>query len=141
MLDCVHYMRIMDRGLERTYGYAPLLTKQRIAHCQGWLWSVYPDLDPLVNCMGLRELLRSYPAVVGEDGSIEWQGWHYRDYEVDVLRYFTRAQVRIRRSPLAEAVILVYWRGSILCYAVAEELRHHDGVCRSYWFPYPRLGE
>lgn len=141
VLDPVHYMRILDRGLERTYGYAPLLTKQRVTRCQGWLWSMHPDHDPLLNYTGLQELLPSYPAVVANDGSIEWQGWHYRDYEEDVLSYFPHAQVTVRRSPLAEAVILVYWRGSVLCYAVAEELRHQDGTCRSYWFPYPRLGE
>ena len=66
---------------------------------------------------------------------------HYRDNEEDVLRYFPHAQVTVRRSPLTEAVIVVYWRGSVLCYAVAEELRHEDGTCLSYWFPYSPLGE
>jgi hypothetical protein len=140
-LDPLHYMRILDRGLERTYGYAPFLAKQQVMHRQGWLWNMYPDRDPLLNYTGLQELLPSYPATVGDDGSIEWQGWHYRDYEEDVLRYFPHAQVRVRHSPLTEAVIVAYWRGSVLCYAVAEELRHKDGTCRSYWFPYPRLGE
>jgi hypothetical protein len=151
VLDPVHYMRILDRGLARTYGYAPFLAKQQVIHHQGWLWSMRPDHDPLLNYMGLGELLPSDPAVVGEDGSIEWpggghgQGWHYhyhyRDYEEDVLRYFAHTPVTIKYSPLNEAVILVYWRGSILCSAVAEELRHQDGSVRSYWFPYPRLGE
>src|SRR4051812_33746257 len=86
---------------------------------------------------GLGGLLPSLPAVVGEDGSVEWHGWHYRDYDEDVLRYFPGAHVMIRPSPLAEAVVLAYWRGSVLCYAVAEELRHEDGSCRPYWFPYP----
>lgn len=141
VLDPPHYMRILDRDFERTYGYAPFLTKQRFTRHRGWLWSMHPDRDPLLNYMGLQELLPSYPAVVGEDGSIEWQGWHYRDYKEDVLCYFPHAQVRVRRSPLTEAVILVYRRGSVLCYAVAAELRHQDGTCRSYSFPYPRLGE
>jgi hypothetical protein len=102
---------------------------------------MHPNHDPLLNYMGLQELLPSDPAVVGADGSIEWQGWHYRDYKEDVLRYFPHTRVTIKRSPLNEAVMLVYWRGSILCSAVAEELRHQDGSVRPYWFPYPRLGE
>ena len=100
-----------------------------------------PDNDPLLNYAGLRELLPSHPAVVGDDGTIEWQGRHYRDYEEDVLRYFPGVAVTIRPSPLAEAAILVYWHGSVLCYAIAEELRHEDGTYRPYSFPYPRLGE
>lgn len=141
VLDPVHYMRILDRGLERTYGYAPFLTKQRVICHQGWRWRMLPNNDPARNYTGLRELLQSYPAVVGDDGTVEWRGFHYRDYEEDVLRYFPGEQVTVRPSPLAEAAILVYWRGSILCYAVAEELRHEDGSYRPYWFPYPRLGE
>jgi hypothetical protein len=141
VLDPVHYMRILDRGLERTYGYAPFLTKQRVTHHRGWLWSMLPDHDPLLNYMGLRELLPSSPAVVGDDGTIEWQGLHYRDFDEDVLRYFPKAPVMLRRSPLADAATLVYWRGSVLCYAVAEELHHEDGSYRPYRFPYPRLGE
>lgn len=141
VLDPVHYMRILDRGFERAYGYAPFLAKQRVAHQRGGCWRVVPDRDPLLHHTGLADLLPSYPAVVEDDGSVEWQGWHYRDFVEDVLRYFPRAQVTVRPSPLTEAVILVYWKGAGLCYAVAEELRHEDGTCRSYWFPFPRLGE
>lgn len=140
-LDPVHYMRILDRGFEKAYGYAPLLTKQRAARQWGWRWRMHPDNDPLLNYAGLGDLLPSFPAVVGDDGTIEWQGWHYRDYEENVLGYFPHAQVEVRPSPLTEAVVLVYWKRAILCYAVADELRHEDGSCRSYWFPYPRLGE
>ena len=93
------------------------------------------------HCPHLRELLLSYPAVVGGDGSVEWNGWHYRDYEEDLLRYFPKARVTIRPSPLAEAALLVYWHGSVHCYAVAEELRHEDGSYRPYWFPFARLGK
>lgn len=63
------------------------------------------------------------------------------DKEKDVLRYFPQGSVTVRPSPLAEAAILVYWKQSVLCYAVADELRHDDGSFRPYWFPYPRLGE
>jgi hypothetical protein len=87
------------------------------------------------------DLLPSFSALVGDDGSVEWRWWHYRDYEHDVLRYFPQAPVTIRPSPLAETAILVYWHDGILCYAVADELRHDDGSYRPYWFPYPRLGE
>jgi hypothetical protein len=100
-----------------------------------------PRDDPLVHCPGLGELLPSFPATVGEYRSVEWRRWHYRDYEEDVLRYAPGPAVTVRPSPLAEAAVLVYWRGTILCYAVAEELRHGDGSYRPYWFPYPRLGE
>ena len=74
---------------------------------------------------------------------MEWQGLHYRDSdnENDVLRYFPQASVMIRPSPLTEATILVYWKEDILCYAIADELRHRDGTYRPYWYPYHRLGE
>ena len=141
VLDPVHYMRILDRGFERTYGYAPFLTKQRTVHHQGGRWHMRPGNDPLLNYAGLRKLLPSLRAVVGDDGTIEWQGRHYRDFEEDVLKYFPGVAVTIRPSPLAEAAILIYWRGSVLCYAIAGELRHEDGSYRPYSFPYPRLGK
>ncbi len=139
VLEPVHYLRILDRAFERAYGYAPFLAKQQVVRHLGW--HMFPKDDPLRHCPGLQELLPSFPAVVAEDGSVEWEGWHYRDYDEDVLRYFPKAHVKVRPSPLAEAAILVYWHDAILCYAVAEELRHEDGSYRPYWFPYPRLGE
>lgn len=72
---------------------------------------------------------------------VERHGWHYRDYDENILRYFPKARVTVRPSPLAETVVLVYWRNAVLCYAVAEELRHDDGSYRPYWFPYPQMGE
>ncbi len=141
VLDPVRYLRILDRAVERAYGYAPFQTKQKAVHQVGWRWRMFPQDDPLLHYPGLRELLPSFPATVGEDGTVEWQGWHYRDHDEDLLRYFPRAQVTVRPSPLAEAAILVYWKGAILCYAVAEELRNVDASFRPYWFPYPRLGE
>ena len=141
VLDPVHYLRILDRAVERAYGYAPFLTKQRALHQLGWRWRMFPQDDPLLYYPGLRELLPSFPATVGEEGTVEWRGWHYRDYDEDLLRYFPKAQVTVRPSPVAEAAILVYWKGAVLCYAVAAELRHDDDSFRPYWFPYPRLGE
>ncbi len=137
----VHYLRILDRACERAYGYAPFLAKQRAVHQLGWRWHMFPQDDPLQYYPGLPELLPSFPATVGEDGTVEWQGRHYRDYDNDLLRYLPHTRVTVRPSPLAEAAILVYWKGVVLCYAVAEELRHEDGSFRAYWFPYPRLGE
>ncbi len=113
-------MRILDRGFERTYGYAPLLTKQRAARQWDWCWPMRPESDQVLNYAGLRELLPSFSAMVGDDGTVEWQGWHYRDYEEDLLRYFPNAQVSVRRSPLTEAVILIYWKGGILCVASCD---------------------
>ena len=141
ILDPVHYLRILDRACERAYGYAPLLAKQRAVHQLGWRWHMFPHNDPLRYYPGLRELLPSFPATVGDDGTVEWQGWHYRDYAQDLLSYFPRAKVKVSPSPLAEAAILVYWKDAVLCYAVADELRHNDGSFRPYWYPYPRLGE
>ena len=146
VLDPVQYLRILDRVCERAYGNAPFLARQKVVRHLGW--HMLPRDDPLVHCPSLGQLLPSFPAVVGEDGSVQWSrglggghGWHYRDYDEDVLRYFPKAHVTIRPSPLAEAVVLVYWRGSVLCLAIAEELRHEDGSYRPYWFPYPQLGE
>ncbi|MBF6613394.1 MAG: hypothetical protein IVW55_09740 [Chloroflexi bacterium] len=141
VLDPVHYLRILDRAVERAYGYAPFQTKQKALHQLGWRWRMFPQDDPLLYYPGLREVIPSFPATVGEDGTVEWKGWHYRDHDEDLLRYFPKAQVTIRPSPLSEAAILVYWKSAILCYAVADELRHDDGSYRPYWFPYPRLGE
>ena len=139
MLDPVQYLRTLDRVCERRCGNSPFLAKQQVVRHLGW--HMLPQDDPLMHCPGLGELLPSHPAMVGDDGSVEWNGWHYRDYDEDLLRYFPGSRVTIRPSPLAEAAALVYWRGSVLCYAVAEELRHEDGSYRPYWFPYPRLGE
>jgi hypothetical protein len=138
-LDTVRFLRIVDRVCERCYGYAPFLAKQRAV--RQWGWHRPADNDPLQCCLGLRELLPAYPARVGDDGTVEWQGWHYRATEQDVLRYFPHAAVTVRPSPLSEALVAVYWNEAILCCAVADELRHRDGSYRPYWFPYPRLGE
>jgi hypothetical protein len=144
ILDPVQYIHILDRGFEKAQGYAPFLARQRAARQEGG-WRMSPLSDPLLNCTSLRELLPSFPAVVGHDGTVELpgggQGWHYRDYDEDVLGYFPGESVTVQPSPLAEAAAMVYWRGSVLCYAVADELRHDDGSYRPYWFPYPRLGE
>ena len=139
VLDSVQYLRILDRACEQAFGYAPFLTKQRLARRVGW--RVPHDSDPTWNFSELRLLLPSYTAKVGEDGALEWRGWHYRDAKEDVLRYWAHEEVVIRPSPSTEAAIWVYWNNRILCYATADELRHKDGSYRPYWFPYPHLGE
>ena len=90
---------------------------------------------------GYAPFLAKHQAIVGEDGTLEWRGWHYRDAEEDVLRYWAHEVVTIQPSPSTEATIWVYWNETMLCYATADELRHEDGSYRPYWFPYPRLGE
>ncbi len=138
-LDPVHYLRLLDRACERAFGYAPFLAKQQVARRMGW--RVPPRSEPTWNFPWLRELLPKHQAIVGEDGTLEWRGWHYRDAEEDVLRYWAHEVVTIQPSPSTEATIWVYWNETILCYATADELRHEDGSYRPYWFPYPRLGE
>jgi hypothetical protein len=139
VLDPIQYLRIVDRACERACGYAPFLAKQQAARQAGWQMRL--DDDPCRFLPSLRELLPAYDASVGRDGTLEWHGWHYRDIEDDVLRYWPHEAVTIRPSPMSEAVIWVYWDQDILCQAVAEELCHQDGSYRPYWFPYPRLGE
>jgi hypothetical protein len=139
VLDPIQYLRIFDRACERAFGFAPFLAKQRAARLIGWSMDRYHD--PTRTLPDLQEVLPAYEASVGSDGTLVWQGWHYRDREVDVLRYWPGEAVTIRPSPLSEAVIWVYWGQDILCCALAEELCHKDGKCRPYWFPYPRLGE
>ncbi len=138
-LDPVQFLRILDGVCERTYGYAPFAAKCHAARQRGW--HVAADSDPLRHCLGLRELLPAYLAQVDREGTVAWQGWHYRDYDQDVLRYFPDAAVTVRPSPLSEAMIAVYWNEAILCCAVADELRHRDGSYRPYWFPYSQLGQ
>jgi hypothetical protein len=139
VLDLMQYLRIFDRACERAFGYAPLLTKQQMAQRIGWRMLLHHD--PSWSRPSLRELLPTYQAVVGKDGTLLWHGWHYRDMEDDVLRYWPGEAVMIRPSPYSEATIWVYWKETLLCYATASELRHEDGSYRPYWFPYPRLGE
>ena len=139
VLDTVQYLRLFDRACERAFGYAPFLAKQQAAHKVGW-WMRWED-DPAWFVPSLREVLPAYEASVGSDGTLEWRGWHYRDMENDVLRYWPQETVTIRPSPTSEAVIWVYWDQDILCQAAAAELCHKDGSYRPYWFPYPRLGE
>jgi hypothetical protein len=139
VLDPIQYLRIVDRACERTGGYAPLLAKQQAARRAGW--RMHLDDDPCQFLPSLRELLPTYDAFVGRDGTVAWQGWHYRDIEDDVLQYWPDEAVTIRPSPRSEAVIWVYWNQEMLCQAVAEELCHKDGSYRPYWFPYPHLGE
>jgi hypothetical protein len=139
MLDPVHYLRVFDRACERAFGYAPFLQKQRRARWMGWHSRL--EYDPAWSVAGLRSLLPSVVAQVRKDGILEWQGWHYRDREADILSYWAQETVTLRPSPLTEALIWVYWKDGILCCAWAEELCHEDGSYRPYWFPYPRLGE
>jgi hypothetical protein len=139
VLDPVQYLRLFDRACERTFGSAPFLAKQQAARQAGWRMRL--DDDPCRFLPSLREVLPAYEASVGSDGTLEWHGWHYRDRENDVLRYWPNEVVSIRPSPVSEAVIWVYWDQDILCQAVAEELCHKDGRYRPYWFPYPHLGE
>jgi hypothetical protein len=139
VLDPVQYLRLLDRACERAFGYAPFLAKQQVARRMGW--RVPPRSEPTWNFPWLRELLPKHQATVGEDGTLEWRGWHYRDAEEDVLRYWAHEVVIIRPFPSTEAAIWVYWKETMLCYATADELRHEDGSYRPYWFPYPRLGE
>ncbi len=139
VLDPIQYLRIVDRACERAGGYAPFLAKQQAARQAGWRMRL--DDDPCRFLPSLRELLPADDALVGRDGTLEWHGWHYRDIEDHVLRYWPGEAVTIRPSPMSEAVIWVYWGQDVLCQAVAEELCHKDGSFRPYWFPYPRLGE
>lgn len=138
-LDASHYLRIVDRACEHVFGYAPLLAKQQVAHRLGRLWRV--EDDPAWFVPSLREVLPAYEASIGGDGTLEWQGWHYREKGHDLLRYWPHERVTIRPSPSSEALIWIYWKQEMLCEAVAEELCHKDGTYHPYWFPYPRLGE
>jgi len=137
-LDLVHYLRIFDRACERTFGYAPFLQKQRFARWVGWYG--HQVFDPAWHFAGLRSLLPSSPVGVSEDGILEWRGWHYRDME-DILPYWAHEMVTVRPSSWTEAMVWVYWNNSILCNAIADELRASNGSYRPYWFPYPQLGE
>jgi hypothetical protein len=138
-LDATRYVRIFDRACEHAFGYAPLRAKQQVAHRLGRRWRV--DDDPAWFVPSLREVLPVYEASIGSDGTLEWRGWHYREKEHDLLRYWPHERVTLRPSPSSEALIWIYWKQEILCEAVAEELCHKDGTYHPYWFPYPRLGE
>ncbi len=91
--------------------------------------------DPAWFVPSLREVLPAYEALIGSDGTLAWRGWHYRERENDLLRYWSHEMVTVRPSPTSEALIWVYWKQDILCQAVAEELCHKDGTYHPYWFP------
>jgi len=114
------------------------LQKQYRARWFGWQGRQI--FDPAQQFAELRTLFPGRMAYVEEDGTLEWQGWHFRDME-DILYYWAHETVTVRPSPSTEAMIWVYWNNSILCNAIADELRNRDGSYRPYWFPYPRLGE
>ncbi len=139
VLDPVQYLRILDRACERAFGHAPFLAKQQRTRQLGWAMTSHHE--PSWTVPSLRTLLPAYPATVGEDGTLEWHGWHYRDRGEDVLRYWPNAEVLFRPTVSSEAAVWVYWNQALLCHATADELRHADGSYRPYWFPYPRLGE
>jgi hypothetical protein len=146
VFNLMQYIRIFDRACERALGYAPFLAKRRVVQRIGLEMSL--DDDPTWRLPSLRELLPIYPATVGTDGTLSWKGWHYRDMDNDLLRYWPNETVLLRPSPVNEAMIWVYWPNKksqdeeILCCAIAEELHHKNGGSyRPYFLPYPRLGE
>src|SRR5258708_5904662 len=133
VLDPVQYLRLFDRACERAFGYAPFLTKQQAARQAGWRMR----LDDACRFLpSLREVLPAYDASVGSDGTLEWQGWHYRDSEDGVLRYWPNEVATIRPSPMREAVVWAYWDQDILCLAAPEELSHKDRTPTPHSFPY-----
>lgn len=124
-LSSDHLMAVLDRTLEKNFGYGPMrlqtLHEQEYRHLVGYTQE--PDvIFPL-----LRSFLAEHSVTVSHEGSIEYDQLHYTDL---LLSYALDHVVTIRRPPQTEAHVWVYEGNEILCQAMACELRRHDGTYR-----------
>ena len=118
---------VFDSYLHKAYGYSPLRFREErdrvYFHLIGY------NRDPAWQCPVLRHFLPLHSGVITDDGAILYNGLHYAD---ELLAYWAGVPVTFRRSEQIEALIWVYLDGSMLCTALARELRRRDGTYRSH---------
>jgi hypothetical protein len=116
---------VFDSYLHKAYDYSPLRFREdrdRIYfHLVGY------NRDPAWQCPVLRHFLPLHSGVITDDGTLFYDGLHYTD---ELLAYWIGVKVTFRLSEHTEALIWVYLEGSMLCTALALELRRRDGT---YW--------
>ena len=111
--------------MHKAYGYSPLRIREERDRVYDHL--VGYNRDPAWQLPALRYFLPLHSGVISDEGSIFYEGLHYTD---ELLAYWIGAKVTFRLSEHTEALIWVYLEGSMLCTALARELRRRDGT---YW--------
>lgn len=114
-----------DRYLGRLYSYSPIRMREEIDETNVRL-SGY-NQDPSWLFPRLRLLLPSQEGCIIDNGAVLYDELHYTD---ELLSYWSKTPVTIRRSEHTEARIWVYLGGEMVCQAMARELRRHDGTYR-----------
>lgn len=114
-----------DSYLHKAYGYSPLRVHED--RDRDYADLVGYNRDPTWQCPALRSFLPSHTAAITQDGAICYDDLHYAD---DLLAHWAGTPVTFRRSEQMEALIWVYLEGSLLCQAMARELRRRDGSYR-----------
>lgn len=115
-----------DSYLHKLHGYSPLRSREErdreYHHLIGY------NRDPAWQYPALRHFLPAYSGSITQDGAVPYDGLNYSD---ELLAYWAGAAVTFRRSEQEEALIWVYFEGSLLCSALARELQRRDGSYRS----------
>jgi Mu transposase, C-terminal len=116
-----------DSYLHKARGYSPLRSREE--RDRAYLYLTGYNRDPAWQCPALRHFLPLHRDAINRDGAIPYDGLHYAD---ELLAYWAGEPVTFRRSEQIEALIWVYLDGSLLCSALARELRRRDGSYRSH---------
>jgi hypothetical protein len=81
----------------------------------------------LLGITATRSFLPLHNGMISHDGAVPFDGLHYTD---ELLLHWAGSSVTFRRSEQTEALIWVYLQDSVLCQAMARELRRRDGSYR-----------
>lgn len=126
-LSVARWAEVFDSYLHKAYGYSPLRVREdcdrEFSNLVGY------NRDPAWQCPALRFFLPLHNGSIAQDGAIRHDDLHYAD---GLLRHWIGAPVTFRRSEQMEALMWVYLEESLLCQAMARELRRRDGSYRPY---------
>ncbi len=116
---------LLDTYLYKMHGHGPIREQQEDQ--QRYADRVGYNRDPAEQFPLLRSLLPLHSGRIDREGSIIYDGLHYRD---EVLLYWPNHLVTMRQSSYSKAKLWVYLDGEILCQAMAQEWRRFDGSYR-----------
>ncbi len=116
---------VFESLLKRVFGTSPQRAREEHEHALSRLTGY--SQDPAALFPALRAFLPAYPAMIGDDGEVAFDGLHYTN---SLLSYWPESPVTVRRSEQTEAVLWVYLEEEILCQAMARELARRDGSYR-----------
>ncbi len=117
---------IFESVLNRVLGTSPQRAREEHEHSFGHLLGY--SQDPAELFPALRAFLPAHLVVIGQDGTVAFDGLHYAN---SVLSYWPGSAVTVRRSEQTEALLWVYLEEEILCQAMARELARLDGSYRA----------